>query len=401
MQKIYSYSTDLVKKTSFCFCTFLTLFSLFNNCEAQVPNNSYSIKTWWGPPSPPFSPVVYNDSSITFRIKAPGAKQVNLLFGEWDVKPQPLTKDSSGVWSITVKNILPGIYAYNFSVDGIQTPDWNNPICKAGTQLYSSVVDVPGTTPRFDEIQNVPHGVLSVHKYISTPLKTLRNVYVYLPPQYFTNKQKLFPVLYLRHGGGDNESSWTQISGRADIILENLLAQKKATPMIVVMTNGLTDGSWAGGSNKDGMKNLEDELIKDVIPLIEQNYRVAKGASNRAIAGLSMGGGQSFVMGLRNTDKFAWIGEFSAGLLSDKDLDLEQLLPGKLNAVDINTKVKLLWIGCGNKDPRYNGHLVLAETLKSKKINFEFHISDGGHEWSLWRYQLAGFYQKIFTNSSK
>ncbi len=363
----------------------------------KVPVNNYSIKGWWGPPPPPFSPVINADKSITFRIKAGKATVVNLLFGEWDIKPQPLTKDTAGIWSITIKSVPPGIYSYIFDVDGAQMPDMNNPVTKIGTQIYSSIVEVPGTPPRFDEVQNVPHGVMELRKYMSTVLKRIRGLNVYLPSQYFTDPVRKFPVLYLRHGGGDDETSWSQAAGRADVILDNLIAEHKAVPMIIVMTNGLTDGTWAGGSTPEGMKALEDELLTDVIPLVEKNYRVLPGRDNRSIAGLSMGGGQAFVMGLHNLDKFAWVGEFSAGLLSDKKFNVDTLLPGIVNADNLNSKLKLFWIGCGKDDPRYNGHLALVDLLNKRGIDNEFHDMPGGHEWHVWRVELEGFMQKIFV----
>ena len=376
--------------TALCFLT--TTVAL----AQTMPANSYSIKSWWGPAAPPFSPVVNADHSLTFRVKAKNVQSVNLLFGEWDVKPQPLTQDTSSVWSITLSPVQPGIYSYVFAVDGVQIPDMNNPVTKIGTQIYSSIVEVPGVPVRFDEVQNVPHGVMQLHRYMSTPLKTIRGLDVYLPPQYFSEPKRRFPVLYLRHGGGDNETSWSQPAGRAGVILENLIAQHKAKPMIIVMTNGLTDGAWAGGSTPEGMKVLEDELLTDVIPLIEKTYRVLSGRDNRAITGLSMGGGQAFIMGLRNLDKFAWLGEFSAGLLSDKDFKVDELLPGIVNANNLNSKLKLFWIGCGTLDPRYPGHLVLMDMLNKRGIHSEFHDTPGGHEWKVWRVELAGFMQKIF-----
>lgn len=363
----------------------------------KTPINNYSIKAWWGPPPPPFSPVVNADKSITFRIKASKATTVNLLFGEWNIKPKSLTKDTGGIWSITINAVPPGIYSYVFEVDGVQMPDMNNPVTKIGTQIYSSIVEVPGTPPRFDEVQNVPHGVMELHRYMSTVLKRIRGLNVYLPQQYFTDPGRKFPVLYLRHGGGDDETSWSQAAGRADVILDNLIAEHKAVPMIIVMTNGLTDGTWAGGSTPEGMKALEDELLTDVIPLVEKNYRVLPGHDNRAIAGLSMGGGQAFVMGLHNLDKFAWVGEFSAGLLSDKNFNVDTLLPGIVNADNLNSKLKLFWIGCGKDDPRYNGHLALVDLLNKRGINNEFHDTPGGHEWHVWRVELKGFMQKIFV----
>jgi enterochelin esterase family protein len=291
--------------------------------------------------------------------------------------------------------VAPGIYSYVFSVDGVQTVDKANPVTKSGTELYSSMVEVPGDRPRFDEIQNVPHGVKQLIRYTSTPLRRLRAMTVYLPPQYDTHLTEKFPVLYLRHGGGDNETSWSQPAGRADIILENLLAAQKAVPMIIVMTNGLTDGTWAGGSTPEGMKALEEELLVDVIPLVEHRFRVKKQAGARAIAGLSMGGGQSLVIGLRHPELFSWIGEFSSGLLSDKDFNMDTQWPGIMNA-SLNNRVKLLWIGCGTDDPRFPGHLDLVNNLQKRNIHYEFATVPGGHEWRVWRVSLHGFLQKIF-----
>ncbi len=387
MQKSFLYNIILL----------LTVFLLVKEASAQnLPVNTYSTKTWYGPPAPPFSPVLNKNHSITFRIKAKNATTVNLLFGEWNVVPQPLTKDTAGIWSITIKPVQPDIYSYVYSVDGVQTLDMNNPVTKIGTQIYSSIIEVPGTPARFDELQNAPHGVMEIHRYLSTPLKTIRGLNVYLPPQYFSEPKRSFPVLYLRHGGGDNETSWSQPAGRADVILENLIAQKKAVPMIIVMTNGLTDGTWAGGSTSEGMKILEDELLKDVIPLVKKTYRILPDKNSTAIAGLSMGGGQAFVMGLHNLDKFAWIGEFSAGLLSDKDFDMDSLLPGIITPNNLNSKLKLLWIGCGTIDPRYPGHLAVVDQLKKKGIRYQFHDTPGGHEWKVWRVELAGFMENLF-----
>jgi enterochelin esterase-like enzyme len=380
--------------TKFCFLAMVMLLFCMGFTFAQG-GNTYSVKGWFGPPAPAFSPVVTADHHITFRLKARHASDVKLLFGEWNIRPQALTKDTAGVWSITIDPVEPGIYSYVFTVDGVQTLDPVNPITKIGTQLYSSIVEVSGNTPRFDEVRNIPHGTLQIHRYLSTPLKQLRGLYVYLPPQYYSQPSASFPVLYLRHGGGDNESSWTQTAGRADVILENLIADKKAVPMIIVMTNGLTDGSWAGGSNTQGLKDLDNELTTDVIPLIEKTYRVKKGRENRAITGLSMGGGQAFVIGLRNLDKFAWIGEFSAGLLSDKDFNADEYAPNLVNST-LNQKLKLLWIGVGRDDPRYPGHLDLVSMLNKRNIHNEFLAIPGGHEWTVWRIELAGFMQKLF-----
>jgi len=386
-------------KSSHIHTFFIVAFGLFlcNVTQSQQQTSSYSVKGWWGPAAPPFSPVVLNDNKITFRVKSPRASQVTLLFGEWNIKPQKMTRDTSGIWTITIDQVSPGIYSYLFSIDGISTLDLANPVTKSGTELYGSLVEVPGNPSRFDEVQNVPHGTILVHKYLSTPLKRIRGLYVYLPPQYNENSGIRFPVLYLRHGGGDNESSWSQTAGRADIILENLIDKKDAVPMIVVMTNGLTDGSWAGGSTKEGMEKLEEELLNDVIPRVEKTYRTIPSKESRAIAGLSMGGGQAYIMGLRNLDKFSWIGEFSAGLLSDDSFDINERAPGIFNqAEDVNKQLQLLWIGCGTDDPRMPGHINFSNKLKKQNIRHEVYNVPGGHEWRVWREELRAFMTKLF-----
>lgn len=378
-------------KSLFYFAALLLLTVVTN---AQQPN-SYSIKGWWGPGEPPFSPVVNQDGSAIFRIKAPKANKVALLLGEWEVKPIAMNKDSAGTWTVTTGPLLPGIYSYVFSVDGVPVADKANPVVKYGTEFYGSIVEVPGTPPRFDEVRRVPHGQIHQLKYWSSSQNKLRQLTVFLPPQYVANPSQKFPVLYLRHGGGDNETSWTQPCGRADIILENLIADGKAVPMIVVMPNGLTDGTWAGGSTKEGLQLLETELMTDIIPLIEKSYRVKKDGASNAIAGLSMGGGQALIMGLHHPEKFSWIGEFSSGLLSDKDFDPDQQWPGIINA-SLNKKLQLLWISCGTADPRYPGHVNLVNQLRKRNIQLEFATAAGGHEWLVWRLSLAAFMEKLF-----
>ncbi len=163
------------------------------------------------------------------------------------------------------------------------------------------------------------------------------------------------------------------------------------------MSNGLTDGSWAGGSTVEGMDILEEELLNDIIPYIEQRYRVKRDKKNRAIAGLSMGGGQSYVIGLRNLDKFSYIGQFSAGIIGDGNFSHDKYIPGVISDVGrVNRELKLLWISCGTKDPRYDGHVEFAENLKEMGVKYEFYDSNYGHEWEFWRQQLRDFVQRLF-----
>lgn len=363
---------------------------------AQQKKNAFSTEGWWKPAEPPFSPVVNEDNSITFRVKAPGAQQVALHFDEWEVRPEPMAKDAEGVWSVTIGPVAPRLYQYLFEIDGIRTLDFANPVVKAGTSVYGSVVEVHGNPARYDEVQDVRHGEVHILRYTSTPLRKPREMYVYVPAAYREKQEALFPVLYLRHGGGDNESSWVN-DGRAAVILDNLIASGKAEPMLVVMPNGLTDGSWAGGSTVEGMDTLEKELLSDIIPLIEVRYRVAKDKENRAIAGLSMGGGQAYVLGLRNLDAFAYIGQFSAGIIGDGKFSHAAYTPGVMDRpATVNNQLRLLWISCGTKDPRYEGHLAFVENLAQRGVKHEFHQAAYGHEWEFWRLQLCGFAQRLF-----
>jgi enterochelin esterase family protein len=338
------------------------------------------------------SPEIHADGTVTFRIRAPQAAEVSLSLGG----SRRMTKDESGLWSITIGPLEPEIYEYSFLVDGARVLDTANPLLKTGQQVSANLLDVPASPPRFDQAQDVPHGAIHILSYTSTPLKQRRQLYVYTPPQYDADAARRFPVVYLRHGSGDDESTWS-IEGRAGVILENLIARGKAVPAIIVMTNGDTDRTWAGGSSPEAMDLLGRELLGDVIPLVEKTYRVAPGREARAIVGLSMGGGQAFTIGLRNPDHFAWVGEFSSGLISEADFQLSKHIPGLLEKPAItNGRFKLLHLACGAEDPRLNGQLNLVDELKAHQIRHVWFQTPGAHEWKVWRHALADFLQKTF-----
>jgi len=360
--------------------------------DSPRPKNTYHSSGGASAQQRLVSPEVHPDGAITFRLRAPQASQVSLAFAG----AKPMTKDADGVWTTTVGPVAPEIYQYNFVVDGVRILDPGNPHLKNGRALDASIVEVPGTPPRFDEVQAVPHGALQIRMYHSTPLKKTRQLYVYTPPQYDTEPGRRFPVLYLRHGSGDTEENWSD-TGRAGVILDNLIAARKALPMIVVMPNGDTDGTWAGGSSPAGIEILGQELLSDIIPMIDKTYRVSAGRENRAITGLSMGGGQAFTIGLKHLDQFAWVGEFSSGLVSDTDFRLDQHLPGFLDHPDdVNRKLKLLFLSCGTEDPRYPGQLDLMDLLKQHGIRYAWYPTPGVHEWKVWRHALAEFAKKVF-----
>ena len=361
--------------------------------------NTFSTEGWWKPAGPKFSPEVHDDRTITFRLRAPQAERVELLFDEWDVVPQTMQRDTGGIWSLTIGPVEPRIYQYKFRIDGLETVDPVNPDVKAGTTIYGSVVEVRGgEEPRFDERRRVG-GEVHLLPYRSSSLGQLRTAWIYVPREAVEHPARRLPVLYLRHGGGDFEGSWVR-EGRVAAIMDNLIAEKAAVPMYVVMTNGLTDGSWAGGSTPEGIRLLERELIGDVIPLVENRYPVRRDKRCRAIAGLSMGGGQAFVIGLSNLDLCSAIGQCSAGFVSDGTFDYERYIPGVMEDPErINRELALLWIACGTKDPRHAGHLDTVEELHRRGVRCEFHDAPWGHEWQFWRLQLHDFAQRLFRNN--
>lgn len=369
--------------------TIIALASLLLAVSLSAQNN-FSTKGWWEPAGMNY-PLVEN-GSITFRLKAPEAKKVTLLFDEWNILKQDMTRGQDGIWETILTDVKPGVYEYKFVVDGNVVLDMKNPSVKFGTELYANTVEMTGSEPRVDQ-RVLTGSQVDIISYMSSSLNKYRRIWVYVPKAYYLNKHKKFPVLYLRHGGGDDESSWVR-SANADAIMDNLIAASKVTPMIVVMTNGLTDGSWAGGSSPEGMRALETELLSDVIPLVESRFRVKKDRQHRAIAGLSMGGGQSFVIGLRNLDKFSAIGEFSSGLLSEPfDYGKYGIDP---DPVKINDALNLLWISCGTLDTRWEGHQAFDADLTGRGISHTFDSSAYGHQWQFWREQLALFIQQIF-----
>lgn len=345
------------------------------------------------------SPKVLPDQRISFTLNAPKASEVSLIFGSKDPVPISLKKDEKGIWSVTIGPVAPELYTYAFVVDGLKIADPSNPEMQGGTAPGFNLVNVPGDPARFDELQQVPHGTTQIRTYYSTIQKTNRKVYIYVPPQYDANPKQKFPVLYLRHGGGGNETSWYN-EGCAGIILENLIAQGKAKPMLIVMTNGNIESGSAGAYSKEGIKIVSDELFNDVIPMIEQNYRVYTDEANRAIAGLSMGGGQSFYIGLQNTDKFDWLGVFSTGIfggIPNTSFDAEKEVPGILtNSSVFNKNLKLFYLTVGEQDPRVEPTTQLINKFRQSQLNVDFKTYPGTHEWQVWRLSLRDFLTKVF-----
>ncbi len=341
------------------------------------------------------SPEVRADRTVTFRLLAPKVTQV-ALNGEFGGR-QPMTKDDSGLWSVTVGPLDPDIYSYTFDVDGVATVDPRNGYVKTGRST-SSLVQVPAESPTFYDAREVPHGAVAVQWYPSKSLGALRRMHVYTPPGYDAAAKTKYPVVYLLHGSGDDDSGWTWI-GRANFIADNLIAAHKAKPMIIVMPAGHALPQPKPGEGAEHyIRNataFQDDLLKDVIPFVEKHYRVNAEAGQRAIVGLSMGGGQSLAVGLTHLDQFAWIGAFSSGgNLRGKTDDL------LADAKATNKKLHLLWIACGKQDFLFKINQDFDALLTSRQITHEFHATEGTHTWRLWRPYLRDFLQRLFTPAS-
>ncbi|MGC8794512.1 MAG: esterase [Bryobacteraceae bacterium] len=340
---------------------------------------------------------VHPDRRVTFRLNAPNAQKVELRLE--GAQPVAMQKDERGVWSLTAGPLEPDLYGYTFAVDGAAMLDPANFLIKPNLLNPQSMVHVPGPASLPWEVNDVPHGAIHRHFYRSKVVGDDRDLYVYTPPEYDPRAGKRYPVLYLLHGYSDDASAWTAV-GRAHVILDNLIAQGKAKPMLVVMPLGYGAPEIArrGGPGlrdpnawRRNIERFPDALLKEVIPLVEKTYRVLPDRRQRAIAGLSMGGTQSLVTGLNALDTFAYIGAFSSGgLLPDYD----KVFP----ALDekANQRLRLLWIACGTDDKLIEGNRKLLEWLKSKGVKYTWVETPGGHTWMVWRRYLAQFAPLIF-----
>jgi len=345
----------------------------------------------------PVSPEVHADRRVTFRLFAPKASEVVLMGSpgilELIKKPTPLQRDEKGVWSLTVGPLPAGFYTYGYAIDGgLRMPDPSNPNLEMRRWGPTSLFIVPGEEKGVFEDRRVPHGTVHVNFYDSPNLDTKRMVYVYTPPGYESGKLK-YPVLYLLHGNGQIEASWTW-TGRANVIMDNLLADGKIKPMVVVMPYGhvpreIKTSSGAPTPGNDPAA-IEKELLTAVKPLVETKYRVPTHRKQRAIAGLSMGAGQSLSVGLRNLDQFAYIGAFSGG---GNRTEWEKADPAVLNQ-----KLKLLWLGCGTEDFAYNGLKAMDDLFTRKNVKHVWNPSGGGHSWPNWQVYLSKFATLLFRD---
>jgi enterochelin esterase family protein len=336
------------------------------------------------------SPEVHPDRRVTFRVSAPKASDVTLT-ADWlpAGTTERLTKGDRGVWSVTVGPLAPGIAIYNFTIDGVAVPDPVNPRVKLRARTSASLVEVPGDGTELWEPGAAPHGRVEL-AYV--PSKALpgqtREVRVYTPPGYDRDPARRYPVLYLFHGNNDTAAGWTDV-GRAHFILDNLIAQGKAVPMLVVMPWG--HAAPYGGA--DNARLFERFLLDDVLPAVERTYRTAPGRENRAIAGLSMGGGQAIQIGLGHLDLFSHIGAFSAAVPGDFATRFKALLD---DPDGTNARLKLFYLACGRQDGLFTRSRQLDETLTAKGIRHTFSPSDGLHNYAVWRLYLGQMAPMLF-----
>ena len=348
------------------------------------------------------SPQVSPDRRVTLRLYAPQAQKVTV--SGIVTPPASLSKGAGGVWEATLGPVDSGAYRYRFNVDGTDVIDPRNVDMERMQVQVRSILYVPGTAVM--DNRDVPHGAVALVNYYSKALGKFRRMHVYTPPGYEASQQK-YPVLYLHHGANESDDSWWTV-GRAGFILDNLIADGKAVPMIVVMPYGHTTQTTPADSTAAiaaGAPRTPDqypnEFMTDILPYAESHYRVIADREHRAIAGLSMGGGQTLNIGLTHLDQFAWIAELSSGVFGgtggEGGFDIEKLAPGFYkDPAATNKKIKLFYMSCGTEDPRMPFQKKALENFQNRKINVTFSAFPGDHEWKVWRASLADLAPKLF-----
>jgi enterochelin esterase family protein len=356
-----------------------------------------------GPQGPQVvSPQVSADRHITFRILAPKAEAVRLSGGDIPGNGQgaEMTKGTNGVWEVTLGPIQPGAYRYNFNVDGVSVIDPRSSAISESNNNVWSLVHVPGSD--FMDTKDVPHGAVSAVAYYSTALKRFRRMHVYTPPGYESGKGK-FPVFYLLHGAGDCDEAWTSV-GRAGFILDNLIASGKAKPMVVVMPAGHTSPFRFGGS-RPAVDEFAQDFVNDIMPHVEKNYRVYTDRSHRAMAGLSMGGGQTLNIGIPHLDKFAYLGVYSSGIFgitgggpggAPQGPSFEEQHKAILDDAKLKKGFKLFWFATGKDDFLVATSRASVEMFKKHHFDVVYKETEGAHTWINWRNYLNEFAPQLF-----
>jgi enterochelin esterase-like enzyme len=335
-------------------------------------------------------PQILPDSRAIFRIKAPDAQKVQLDL----TKKYDMVKNSEGIWEVTTDSLTEGFHYYSLLIDGLALVD---PASETfyGMGRMASGIEVPFKGDGYYAEKDVPHGEICIKRYFSTVFNSWRQFYIYKPAGYDININEKYPVLYILHGGGEDERGWAT-QGKTDLILDNLILANKAKPMLIVMPDGNVTGQ---GFGENTLRMFERELKQSIIPFVEKNYRAETGSRSRALAGLSMGGIQTLYVGINNTELFSYLGVFSSGWImpAQNDLANKQYDFMKTNNDKIKKNLNLLWIGVGGKeDIAYNNCQALLKKLDELKVKYIYSEYPGGHTWPVWRNNLYNFAQLLF-----
>lgn len=337
-------------------------------------------------------PRILPDHRALFRIKAPDAQKMQIDLG----KKYDMVKSDDGFWEVTTDSLSEGFHYYSLLIDGVAVAD---PASETfyGMGRMASGIEIPIKGEDYYSLKDVPHGEIRIKRYYSPILNTWRQLYVYTPAGYDTNSDKRYPVLYLLHGGGEDERGWAT-QGKTDLIMDNLIAEKKATPMVIVMMDGNVGRGGIAGFGEQSLRLFEDELKNVVLPFVEKNYRTETQAGSRALAGLSMGGLQTLYAGVRNTDLFTYLGVFSSGWWSNQpNLSNPQYEFMKNNVNTINSNVKNFWIAMGGKeDIAYENCKIMLRRFDEIGIKYNYSEYPGGHTWPVWRKNLYEFAPLLF-----
>lgn len=347
-------------------------------------------------------PRIAPDLRVTFRIEAPHAQRVQFDLGQ----PYDAVRDDKGFWTATTEPQVPGFHYYWLMIDGVQVAD---PASESfyGVGRQMSGIEIPDPESAFYEPQNVPHGEVRQRPYFSQTTQSWRRIFIYTPPDYDTNRDARYPVLYLQHGSGEDERGWST-QGRMNFIMDNLIAEGKARPMLVVMEQGYADkpGPPTAATPAPGLNHwfalVEEVFTQDLIPFIDATYRTLPDREHRALAGLSMGGGQSFQIGLAHTDLFAFIGGFSGagGGFAGETFDAKTAHGGVMaDAKAFNQKMRLIFLSIGTEEGErfYNSIKNYRDALENAGIETVYYESpDTAHEWQTWRRSLREFAPLLF-----
>jgi len=358
------------------------------------------------------SPEVHDDNTVTFRLNAPKAKEVKIMgdwmpVKEWTPVPEKMSKNENGIWTYTTDNLPSDLYSYSFIVDSLTVKDPNNVYLIRDVSSVSNVFIIGNGKGDNYKVNDVPHGTVTRRWYESPGNEKHRRLTVYTPPGYESNNQE-YPVLYLLHGMGGDEEAWIAL-GRTAQIMDNLIAQGKAEPMIVVMPNGNIAQEAAPGESSKGfykptmqlpntMDGQMEKTFPEIIDFVEKNYRVQENKDGRAIAGLSMGGFHSLHISRYYPNTFDYVGLFSAAIMPPKEQessDVYQYLNESL-VTQKNNNPKLYWIGIGKTDFLYENVQDYKDRLDKIEMPYEYVETEGGHTWTNWRDYLVAFAPKLF-----